>query len=219
MSQITERALSEALQRILLTKPLGKVTVTEIAEECGVNRMTFYYHFRDIYDLVEWTCRDFAERALGENKTYDTWQQGFLAIFDSVGQHKAFVTSVYHSMSREQLERYLYDVTYDLLIGVVEEESAGLDVSDDEKAFIADFYKYGFVGMMLAWIRDGMREDPEQIVGRLSVMAQGNFRKALCAFAARRGDGLAGETSADVVGAASSAGSQRVSVEDGGEGR
>lgn len=229
MSQITERALSEALQRILLTKPLGKVTVTEIAEECGVNRMTFYYHFRDIYDLVEWTCRDFAERALGENKTYDTWQQGFLAIFGSVGQHKAFVTSVYHSMSREQLERYLYDVTYDLLIGVVEEESAGLDVSDDEKAFIADFYKYGFVGMMLAWIRDGMREDPEQIVGRLSVMAQGNFRKALCAFAARGGDGSAGETSAagEVAGETSAGardeaaptGGGQPAATDGGEGR
>jgi hypothetical protein len=146
-----------------------------------------------------------------------------------VGQHKAFVTSVYHSMSREQLERYLYDVTYDLLIGVVEEESAGFDVSDDEKAFIADFYKYGFVGMMLAWIRDGMREDPEQIVGRLSIMAQGNFRKALCAFAARGGDGSAGETSAAGEGAgemsagardeAAPTGGGQPAATDGGEGR
>lgn len=38
--------------------------------------MTFYYHFKDIYDLVEWSCLEDAKRALEEKKTYDTWQQG-----------------------------------------------------------------------------------------------------------------------------------------------
>lgn len=189
MSQITERALSDALKRLLQTKPLNRITVTQITDECGVSRMTFYYHFKDIYDLVEWTCQDFAARALGNNRTYDTWQQGFLAIFDSLLQNRAFVTSVYHSVSREQLERYLYDVTYDLLIGVVEEESSGLRVTERDKAFIADFYKYGFVGLVLAWIRDGMQEEPAQLVGRLSTMAQGNFRQALERFAANNAQG------------------------------
>jgi hypothetical protein len=36
--------------------------------------MTFYYHFKDIYDLAEWSCIEDAAKALDGKKTYDTWQ-------------------------------------------------------------------------------------------------------------------------------------------------
>ena len=54
MSTITKRALAEALKKMMEKKLLSKITVTDLAEACGINRHTFYYHFRDIYDLVEW---------------------------------------------------------------------------------------------------------------------------------------------------------------------
>ena len=81
MSQVTKRALEESLKRMLLKKPLNKITIADITEDCGINRMTFYYHFKDIYDLIEWSCVEDAAKALGGKKTYDTWQQGFLQIF------------------------------------------------------------------------------------------------------------------------------------------
>ena len=56
MSQVTKRALEQSLKNLLLKKPLTKITINDIAEDCGINRMTFYYHFKDIYDLVEWSC-------------------------------------------------------------------------------------------------------------------------------------------------------------------
>ena len=56
MSQMTKRALVASLKDLLAEKPLDKITVTDLTEHCGVNRMTFYYHFKDIYDLVEWAC-------------------------------------------------------------------------------------------------------------------------------------------------------------------
>ena len=56
MSQVTKRALEASLKHLLLQKPLNKITINDIAEDCGINRMTFYYHFKDIYDLVEWGC-------------------------------------------------------------------------------------------------------------------------------------------------------------------
>ena len=65
---------------LLLQKPLSKITISDITEDCGINRMTFYYHFKDIYDLVEWSCQEDASRALAGNKTYETWQQGFLQL-------------------------------------------------------------------------------------------------------------------------------------------
>lgn len=179
MAQMTKKALGAALKKLMAEKPLDKITVVDLVEECGVNRQTFYYHFQDIYDLVEWIFLQEATTALGGNKTYDTWQQGFLQLFAYAKENRHLVANTFHSLSREQLERYLYEVTYDLLIGVVEEQAEGMSVREKDKKFIADFYKYAFVGLILDWIRRGMKEDPEQIVGHLSILISGDIRRAL----------------------------------------
>ena len=179
MSEITKHALEASLKHLLLQKPLNKITISDITEDCGVNRMTFYYHFKDIYDLVEWSCVEDARQALGGKKTYDTWQEGFLQIFQAVQSNRPFIMNVYHSVSREQVETYLYDVTYHLLINVVEEKAAGLSVSQEDKEFIAHLYKYAFVGFMLDWIRADMKTDPQAIIARLSLVLHGNITAAL----------------------------------------
>ena len=179
MSQTTKRALSASLKNMLLQKPLSKITVNDIAEDCGVSRMTFYYYFTDIYDLVEWTCQEEAAKALAGHKTAQTWQQGFLDLFAAVKANRPFIMNVYHSVSREHLEQYLYKVTYQLLINVVEEMAIHLSVRSEDKQFIADFYKYAFVGLMLNWIRGDMKDDPEKIISRLSILIEGDVDRAL----------------------------------------
>ena len=167
MSQMTKRALEASLKELLRHKPLDKITVSDLTDHCGVNRMTFYYHFKD------------AARALAGQKTYDTWQQGFLQILEALRKDKAFFTSVYRSISREQLENYLYRLTYDLMMGVVEERAAGMTVRPEDKEFIANFYKFAFVGLTLDWIKNDMRQDPAQLVEQLSTLIHGDVTKAL----------------------------------------
>ena len=179
MAQGTKRALEASLKNLLLQKPLSKITINDIAEDCGINRMTFYYHFKDIYDLIEWSCEEDASRALAGKKTYETWQQGLLQIFEAVQNNKPFIMNVYRSVSREQVENYLYRLTYDLLEGVVEEQAAGMSVRDEDKAFIATVYKYMLVGLMLDWIKSDMKADPKQIVDRLALVIHGNIDTAL----------------------------------------
>lgn len=183
MAQITKRALEDSLKNLLLKKSLDKITITDIAEGCGINRMTFYYHFKDIHDLVEWCLVEDAAKALGGKKTYDTWRQGFLQIFQRALDNKPLIMNVYHSVSREQVEIYLYKLTYDLLIEVVNEQARNIKVSESDKKFIADFYKYAFVGLMLDWIKSGMMEAPERIIDRLSILIHGDVEKALTQYA------------------------------------
>ena len=179
MSQVTKRALAASLKHLLLQKPLHKITINDIAEDCGINRMTFYYHFKDIYDLIEWTCEEDASRALAGQKTYDTWQQGLLQIFEAVQENKPFIMNVYHSVSREQVENYLYKLTYELLIGVVREKAEGMSVREEDQEFLATVYKYAFVGLMLDWIKNDMKGDPEVIVDRRAQVMYGNVAAAL----------------------------------------
>lgn len=182
MSQTTKRALAASLKKLLAQRPMDKVTVTDIAEDCGVNRQTFYYHFQDIYALVEWIYTSEATAALDGKKTYDTWQEGFLHIFQYALDNRAFVTKTYHSLSREHLEGYLYHEAYALLIGVVEEKAKGLPVREEDRAFIAHCYKYTFVGLVLDWIAAGMKEAPQTIIDRLDLVIHGSIAAALTRF-------------------------------------
>ena len=182
MSQVTKRALEQSLKNLLLKKPLTKIPVGDITEDCGINRMTFYYHFKDIYDLVEWSCLEDAKRALEEKKTYDTWQQGFLQIFKAVQENKPFILNVYRCVHREQVEKYLQPLVDQLLLNVINEEAAGITVRDEDKQFIAQVYSYMFIGLMLDWIKDDMREDPQQIVEKLSKLIKGSVSVALSRF-------------------------------------
>ena len=182
MSQVTKRALEQSLKNLLLKKPLSKITVADIADDCGINRMTFYYHFKDIYDLVEWSCLEDAKRALDEKKTYDTWQQGLLQIFEAVQENKPFIMNVYRCVHTEQVEKYLQPLVDGLLLGVLEEESRGMTIRDEDKQFIAQVYSYIFIGLMLDWIKDNMREDPRQIVERLARLIKGSMAAAVARF-------------------------------------
>ena len=182
MSNVTKRALEQSLKNLLLKKPLTKITIGDITEDCGINRMTFYYHFKDIYDLVEWACLEDARRALDEKKTYDTWQQGLLQIFEAVQDNKPFILNVYRCVHREQVEKYLQPLVDQLLLDVIDEEASGMTLRDEDKQFIAKVYAYIFIGVMLDWIKNDMRENPQEIVSRLGKLLQGSVTAAISRF-------------------------------------
>ena len=182
MAQFTKYALENSLKKLLAQKPLNKITVSDITEDCGINRMTFYYHFKDIYDLVEWACLEDAKKALEGKKTAETWQQGFVQIFQAVRENKPFILNVYRCVSREMAEKYLSPLTENLLMGVIDEISANMVVRSEDKAFIAQVYSYAFIGLLLDWIKDDMRQDPQELISRFARVIQSDFSGALNRF-------------------------------------
>lgn len=182
MSQITKYALENSLKNLLLQKPLDKITISDITDDCGISRMTFYYHFKDIYDLVEWSCFEDARKALQENKTYETWQQGYLQIFEEVKKNKPFIMNVYKCVHREQVEKYLQPLVNNLVLNVINEEAQNTNVTEDDKLFISQIYSYILIGLMLDWIKDDMEPDPEEIVDRLAILIKDTIPEALKRF-------------------------------------
>ena len=67
-------------------------------------------------------------------------------------------------------------------MGVICEESVGMTVRDEDKAFIARIYSHIFIGVMLDWIKDDMKADPQELVGRLAVLLKGSIADALSRF-------------------------------------
>lgn len=189
----TKLALEASLKNLLLKKPVDKITITDLTNDCGITRMAFYYHFKDIYDLVEWSCYEDASKALHGKKTYETWQEGLMQIFEAVMENKPFIMNVYHALSREQIENYLFRLTRDLIMNVIKECSKGMNITVSEQSFIADFYKYSFVGVMLDWIKKGMKENYHEIVNDICITMSGNIKNSLQNFADSKKNSLSND--------------------------
>ena len=65
--QVTKRYIQEAFRTLLEEKPMDRITVRDIVEECGLTRNTFYYHYDDIFDLFEDFLKTQLEQALRDS--------------------------------------------------------------------------------------------------------------------------------------------------------
>lgn len=175
----TKKAIANALKELLLEKPINKITISDITQRCEVNRQTFYYHFQDIRDLVEWICISDGDKALEDKNTYETWQEGFLAVFDLMLKDKPFIMNIYSSVSVELVTNHLYRLVFPIIYSVVDEKSMGKVVREEDKVFITDFYKYAFVAIVLDWIKKGMKDDPKEIVDKVSSLVDGTIDNAI----------------------------------------
>ncbi|WP_300415226.1 TetR family transcriptional regulator [uncultured Oscillibacter sp.] len=99
----TRRELSAALRELLREEPLDQLRVRELTERCGLRRQSFYYHFKDVYDLLAWAVRQ--ERALLADRLAEclTWRQALLALLDRAGEERAFYRAVLDQYGQEGL--------------------------------------------------------------------------------------------------------------------
>jgi probable dihydroxyacetone kinase regulator len=182
MSRLTEKALISNFKKMTERMPIEKITVSELCRECGIQRQTFYYHFRDIRDLVEFIYTSEMKDVLAENKTYDTWQEGMINILNAIRDDSVFINATYRSLSRDQLESFLYSHIKGLLVNVLKEIAAGGNITEEQISAIADYHKYGFAGTVLDWIKNGMKEDPKEVVDKLEIVIEGSFPDAVRRF-------------------------------------
>lgn len=187
MTQVTKRALEEALKRLLFEKPLSKITIQDLADECGISRMTFYYHFKDIYDLVEWSFVEDANAIFQAEPRTESWEMALQHVFEMIKKDELFIMSVYHAVSREQIERYLHLVIHHLMSQLIEKSvaTAGISLKDKEGLFVANFYKYALIGTLLDWVKSDMKADYQELVVQLTSLIHDPLIGTLRGFASK----------------------------------
>ena len=181
MSALTKRAIQESFKKLLSTQPLDKITVKNITDDCGVNRNTFYYHYSDIYQLLEEIFLAEAQKSVDEMVIGQSWEEGLKTGLCFVKENTKLVSPVYNSLHRETIARYLYSVSLDFVNKFIDKASQQLklSVSDDDKKFIASFYKYAIVGIVLDWLEAGMKIDPDELITRMSTLLTGTLKTVL----------------------------------------
>lgn len=176
---VTERVITETFMKLLNERPLEKISVKDIVEECGISRNTFYYHYQDIYDLLEDIFETQAQAILEEHRPRDSWREALIQITEFALQNKTAIYHIYNSVNREQLERYLYRVTQEIMLDFVKGQAEGMDVADKDIAYIALFYKHAVVGIIFEWLQRNMKDDAEAAINELGRIFDGNIRLTL----------------------------------------
>lgn len=177
-SFLTKKALGNSLKQLMEKSPLNKITVQDIVDNCHLNRQTFYYHFESVLDLIEWIYKTEIVESISEYKSYDSWREAYLKILTYIYDNKKFCLNTYKYLSRDYLDFIMYTITYEYIIGVVKGVLCNLAVNEEDKELIANFYTLAFIGLLIQWLREGMKEKPEEIVSKLSKL-EGNFDKVL----------------------------------------
>ena len=80
MSKFTQQAIIDTFLKMLACKSLDKITVKEIVNECGINRNTFYYYYKDIYDLLEDVVSTESKKIIEEDGNSKTFYDEYIEI-------------------------------------------------------------------------------------------------------------------------------------------
>jgi probable dihydroxyacetone kinase regulator len=179
MAQFTKKAIMLSFLKLLNERPLEKITVKDIVEDCGVSRNTFYYYYEDLYALLDDLFREEGRKAMQEPRAEIGWHERLLHALQFVMVNRRMLYNVFHSVGREKAEDYLYSVCDKILRDYVEQQADGLVCSAEDKDFVIRFYKYAFVGMLLEWVESGMKDEPQIYIDRIGLLFEGDIRAAL----------------------------------------
>lgn len=175
----TRNMIRNVFIEMLDERPFDEITVTDLVTRCEINRKTFYYYYQDLYAVLTEIFESELEAVLGGVKEHVTWEESIAQAVQIALQHKRTVYHVYHSMQRETLEKYLYNVAGEVMRRYVERQSAGIHASQGDKDIIAQFYQSALTEMVLNWIGQGMKEDGLEMITRMGQLFDGNIRASL----------------------------------------
>lgn len=182
MSTSTKGALGAALKKMMAVKPINKITVKDLVSICNVNRQTFYYHFDDVYDLLEWVFEEDANRVLPSQVKVETWKEDVLIFFDYLKENRAFAMNIYNSNSRGSILRFLTERLEGCIRSFSDIVSEGKNIDRNDFEFIISIYSNTVVGLISQWMELGMPEPDEETKERFIKVLESSVENMLSRF-------------------------------------
>lgn len=166
----TKLAFDLAFEDLLEKSSYERITVDDIASRCCAHRTTFYYHFKDKADLVYWyfdymmtVCMKKRVRSDDFMQFVTNWSDSLLMMFQIMKEKKAFFSAVAKYTGQNSFADCLYEWNVNAWDKCVL-ACHGLNKLPAELQYARAFHYSGFSGLVMKWIQQGMKEEPEQMV-------------------------------------------------------
>lgn len=179
MSYLTERGIKESFLRFLNERPLDKISVKYIAEDCRISRKTFYNHFEGIDHLLEVIFREETEKALERDTSASYWLDSFLEMAGFILSNPAALRNIYDSHMHRFVKDYLFRLCARALDRYARLGIGPAPYLEEDLGALTAFYAHGVSGIVSDWVRDGMQWELEPSLRRLGDLLRGSLMDAL----------------------------------------
>lgn len=158
MADTTKKAIQNAYLKLIEQKAADKITVKDIAQECNINRNTFYYHYQDIYSMIEDIVSVRADYLISRYPERDSLRDSVDFAVNEALNHKKELLHFYGSSSRAIFEEYLWKLCDRFVDSYVREKDG------EDRSFFIRYQKCFMFGLIIDWFNSGM---PEQFLDDL----------------------------------------------------
>ena len=162
MAKSTKNEIVSTLGELLRTKRLDDITVTELVERCGISRQAFYYHFSDLYGVVDFAIQRFLEEL--EMPSPDQWRDALERTLTLLRENRALVLNVYRAYERSYVEHDLRRWAMPLVEARTRLAARKYRVTEDQIGFMTEVLTQGLVSTVLSWVERGM---PSSVIERM----------------------------------------------------
>lgn len=171
-SQTTEEALVAGMKHLITVMPFEKITVKEIADAANVKRPTFYNHFKDKYDIIEYILKQDLIEPARTLVTCDMLEEAIRLILVTMKMDKTFYMRIarigddyiFHHIALQLLKELLLDVMRERM---VDEDNGNPMLTMDN---IAEYYAYGLTFGISKWVQKGMKMEVDEVLEALKVL-------------------------------------------------
>lgn len=180
----TKKHLSKTLKKLMLKKPLSKITISEIVRSADVNRKTFYYHFESINELFKWTLEEEAVHVVKNLDVKKDYKKAIEFVIEYIETNNDILNCAYDSMGREGLKEFFYDDFYEIAEKIVETIVEEMDevVEDDFKDFLAKMYAGAIANMIIDYFSEKKNIDTQKIADYIMIFMGSSIKASIEAY-------------------------------------
>lgn len=173
MASFTRDAIIRSFVKLLNERPLGKITVRDIVEDCGVNRNTFYYHFADIHALVEEVSKGEIDRIIEQNAAISSLCECLDVATEFILRNRRAVLHLYNSPNRDIFERSLMELSTYVVQKFMGTVFPDAQLLESDREIIVRAYACEIFGLMIEWLNHSLSEDRRKALRRLCELRAG----------------------------------------------
>lgn len=169
MQQFTKKEIKLSLITLLQSKPLDSIKVKSIIDECGISRNTFYYHYHDIYNVLEEIFNDSLADTLSLGVENLDWEIVFQKMAGSAIMNKQLIANIYSSKYIDSIVAYATNAVGRIIEDRIRAEYIvkNKDVDSEDIKLVGMFYKHAIMGTFSEWIQNGMKTDPDVVIRKI----------------------------------------------------
>ena len=179
MTSFTCNAIKQSFLKLLDERPYSDITVRDITEDCGINRNSFYYHYRDMQTLLEEIVKEKVDELIRRYPTASSLEE---CLDTAVGfnlSNRRMVLHVYQSIERDVLERSLWRLSDYLVNRFFESAFGERNIRPEDRQLLIRYFRGVCFGLVMDWLESGMQADTKEGFRRLALLKRGQTEEMI----------------------------------------